>query len=303
MKIGIAGAGAVGAYFGGLLAKAGHDVIFLARGAHLEAMEKEGLHVIKGKEKFTVEQTFTNNPKDIAAVDLVLFTVKSHDTKDIAEQLQPYVQAHTIVLTMQNGVDNEEKLVDVFGEKRVLSAATYIQAEITKPGTVEQQGDVTVVFGHLIDEMKEKRDEVADLFKQAKVEIRLASNILRNKWNKLLWNVTFNPLSALMEVRVGEILEKESLRSVAEQICREAIRVAKQRGMELEEETVVERVFANAYHARDHQTSMLQDRIQGKTMEIDSVCGYIVEKGKVEGVSVDTLETVYRLLQYINEQM
>jgi 2-dehydropantoate 2-reductase len=298
MKIGIAGTGAVGGYFGGLLKKAGNEVVFLARGKALERMQKEGLRIESEVETFTVEGTFTDQYESFSEIDLLLFCVKSTNTTEVATNFLPFLKESCLIMTLQNGVDNEEILASIFGENRILSAATYIQAIITNAGVVKQIGmPPRLIIGALDATFAEKAVELSIIFNAANIATFTSSNVLKVKWNKLLWNVTFNPLTALIESRVGAIYEHEGLNHLAMKICKEAISVAQALGIDTETD-YYETVFAQGQFAKNHQTSMLQDKLNGKTLELESICGYIVKRGKEVRVETPVLETIYHLLSY-----
>ncbi|SFJ49178.1 2-dehydropantoate 2-reductase [Halobacillus dabanensis] len=301
MKIGIAGAGAVGCYFGGKLYEAGHEVTFLARGEHLKAMSQQGLSIQEENRDFSVDGFFTNDVTALADVELVLFCVKSSDTKEMAEQLQAVLDEKALVMTMQNGVENEEILIDVFGAERILSAVTYIQASVDEPGKIRQQGRVKLVIGEL-DPSTDIKSGVVSLLQEADVDTVPSGNILAKKWNKLMWNATFNPLSALSGARVGEILDDDQLRQTAETICREVIDVAIHKGLPVDAEATISQIFSRAEIARQHRTSMLQDRLRGKRMEVEAMCGYITKQGALYGLNTPAMQSIYSALNFVNQQ-
>ncbi|MEH7086658.1 2-dehydropantoate 2-reductase [Neobacillus drentensis] len=297
-KIGVAGTGAVGGYFGGLLKKAGNDVIFLGRGKSLERMREKGLMIKSEWEDFTIDGIFTDQYEAFSEIDLLLFCVKATDTKDVAIHLQPFIKETCLILTLQNGVDNEEILSSIYGERRILSAAAYIQAIVTDSGVVKQIGvPPRLIIGALDNSLSKKVNEVSTLVNAANIETFTSSNVIKIKWNKLLWNVTFNPLTALVESRVGAIFDDEGLHNLSVKICKEAIAVAVGLGIDMDED-YYETILAQGQLARDHQTSMLQDRLKGKPLELESICGYIVKKGKEVKVETPVLETIYYLLKY-----
>lgn len=301
MKIGIAGAGAVGSYFGAVLQKAGHQVTFLARGNHLIEMEKNGLTVSGEEESLHTKTAFTDDINDLSKSDLILFCVKSNDTEQMARQLHPILSKDALLLTMQNGVSNEETLCEIFGADRILSSATYIQASIEQPGKVNQNGRVKLVMGELDSSTREACSTITSLFQEASIDTKQADNILEKKWRKLLWNITFNPLSAIVNARVGEVLDDELLRNTAESICAEAIEVAMKSGITLDANQTISTIFSNAERAREHKTSMLQDRLEGKSMEVEAMCGYVFNKGKESNVPTPSIQAAYSILNYMNE--
>lgn len=298
MKIGVAGAGAVGCLFGGLLHKAGHHVTFLSRDEHLKSMKEHGLTITGAIGTYNIRGLFTDDPKHLADSDLILFCVKSNDTVKMANQLHQYIEnKNSTILTMQNGVDNEEVLSDIFGSQRILSSATYVQASIKKPGWLKQHGRIKVDIGELDSFNTSFCSQVVKEFELAGIDAHHVNDILQKKWEKLLWNITFNPLSAVVCARVGEILDNEELRNIAMAICKEALSVGQKLGYKFNSDETVAQLFNKAEIARFHQTSMLQDRIKGKRMEIESVCGYTIKKGKEFKVNTPKINAIYSILK------
>jgi 2-dehydropantoate 2-reductase len=299
MKIGVVGTGAVGGYVGGMLAKAGNEVIFLARGKHYTTMKEKGLTVMTVDQTFIANGLFTDHIESLSDVDLAIISVKSMDTKETAERLSSILNEKALLLTVQNGVDNEEILADVFGGyDRILSAASYIQVMLKEPGVVKQVGNIPqFVIGALDQRYAEQAEKVNAMFNSATILSSIASNVLQMKWKKLLWNVTFNPLSALIESEVGSVLDHDGLYETAERVCKEAIRVAQKHGMDIEDD-FYKLIISQGQLARRHKTSMLQDKLRGRAMELESICGYIVKKGKELHVETPVLETIYHLLSF-----
>lgn len=302
MKIGVVGAGAVGGFFGSLLHKAGHKVTFLARGRHLEVSRENGMLVKHGSEKFTIHSAFTNNLHDLSDSDLVLFCVKANSTEQISKELLPILNLDAKIITMQNGVDNEEVLSEIFTTKRVFSCATYIQSIIEEPGIISQQGRVQLVIGELESSTREICSDIVLSFQQAGIDTRHSGKIIERKWKKLLWNITFNPLSAVSTAKVGEILDNEHLRKTAESICNEAIDVVLNVGVDIDRSKTLETIFTNAERARTHNTSMLQDRLSGKPMEVEAICGYVMRKANEMNVNVPKIQMLYSVLTYLNKE-
>nr|WP_027415357.1 2-dehydropantoate 2-reductase [Aneurinibacillus terranovensis] len=279
MNIGIVGAGAVGVFFGALLKRAGHDVIFLARREHLKAMQKNGLYN-DSDESFFICETFTDSYKEMENVDLVLFTVKSAQTKEAALQLRPYLKTDTMLLTLQNGIDNEEVLGDIVGDSRIISGAAYITTALERPGVIKQAGKASLVIGGMQEETQARAETIARLFEQAGIYCKTSDNIKQKKWDKLLW---------------------KKLRYTAECVLDEAVAVGKKLGI-MSSPKVIERIFTSAEKAGQHKTSMLQDRERGKQMEIESLCGYFVHKGSALHAHTPVLHTLYSILSSIEKK-
>lgn len=303
MKIGIAGTGAVGGYFGGLLALAGNSIVFLTRGKNYEFMKKHGLVIETNQEMKKVQGNFTNCIDEFEDVDLVVFAVKSNDTKEMATKLKPYLKEDARILTLQNGVDNEECLADILGRERILSAAAYIQAQMKNTGIIMQIGNPPFFLIGSYDNQKNKDflDRLSDICNEAEIHVHLSNHIMEAKWKKLIWNVTFNPLSALIEDSIASILDDEGLLAAAKRICKESIQVARLAGVDIDD-SYIESIISQGQLARDHQTSMLQDRLKGKPMELESIGGFILHKGKELGIETPTIDTIYHLLKYSEKE-
>ncbi|MBM7661961.1 2-dehydropantoate 2-reductase [Bacillus mesophilus] len=299
MKIVVVGTGAIGGYFGGYLHKGGNEVTFIARGQHLSVMKEQGLKLSTELNEWIVHATFTDQYDDISDADLVLFTVKSTETKSTIQKIKPYMDQGTArILTLQNGVDNEEVLIEMFGIERVLTGSAYISSQVKEPGHVVQQGNHAVFIGCLHHSQEQFVEQISLAFKEAGVTCILTDQIMKKKWDKLLWNVTFNPLSAVSKATVGEILDHEHLNNTAHQVLEEAINIAVASGIPIHEDMKT-RIFVDANSVRSHQTSMLQDRLKGKPMEIQSLCGFFVRKGQELEVDVPVIKTIYSLLAFI----
>ncbi len=296
MKIGIMGSGAVGSFFGSFLTEAGHDVTYIARGAHLAAMHKNGLTIFRDDDKVTVTETFTDRLEALANCELIIFCVKSGDTKETAEKLKGIISPTTYVMSLQNGVSNEEVLLDVFGKERVLSAVVYVQAAVSEPGVVKQSGRFSLVIGAPSKVGQGAVKEFTALFSDANVTAVPSQQVMLRKWKKYLWNLMFNPLSAATDQSVGKILDDPYLKDIARTIGLESVSVAQALGYSLDEENV-EEAIQNAEYARTHTTSMLQDIRKGKVTEAEEMVGYLLKKADKYEKSISTTKTIFLLLK------
>jgi len=300
MKIAVIGAGAVGGYLGVLLKEAGHDVSFIARGAHLEKMKQDGLTLNHENGNVTVHNTFTDEFEAIRDADLLLFTVKSTETREVCEKIKQYKKKDAYVLTVQNGVINEEILAEYFGTDVVLAGSAYITAKVEEPGVIKQAGGHIFFIGGLVAESNKSSESIATMLQEAGVKCYHLDNIMEKKWEKSLWNVTFNPLSAVVGTKVEEILDDEKLNRTAKAILAETVQIAKYAGYDLPQKTI-DNVFVDAERGRHHKTSMLQDRERGKKMEVDALCGYFVQLAKKGNVDIPVLETIYSILSFYDQ--
>ena len=207
---------------------------------------------MKENEKITIHQTFTENIEALADCELILFCVKSGDTKETAERLKQVIPDSAYVMTLQNGVSNEETLVDIFGKDRVLSAAVYVQAAVESPGVIKQSGRSDLWSGRLAMAVK-KQQGVSQLYSMKQKSLRtISEQILLRKWKKYLWNLIFNPLSAATDRTIGQLLDDPNLREIAWEIGSETIEIATLSGYPLTEEDI-QVSFQNAEYARHIQ--------------------------------------------------
>lgn len=291
----VMGAGAVGGYFGALLARAGIETAFVARGAHLEAMRAKGLHVTSPQGDFHVGARAVADPREAGPADLVLFCVKSHHTEEAARALAPALGGTTAVLTLQNGVENEAALGRVVGEERVLPGVAYVSAAVEGPGMIRHVAEGSVAFGEADGSASARARAIEALFRRAGVNPMLSDNIWGLKWAKLAWNATFNTLNALVGGTFDRIGADEALLNVGERAMREVAAVAVAAGVRFPEHAVA-RGLAWARQALPIKTSTLQDLEAGRRLELDALTGAVVRRASALGVPVPTVATLHALL-------
>lgn len=301
MVIGVVGAGAIGGYCGAMLSRAGHDVIFAARGKHLDAMKERGLLVHSDAGTFRVNGRFTADLKEISRAELVLFTVSSTDTLTAANELLHWLRKDAGILTLQNGVDNEEMLTGLFGKDRVLSGVAYLTVILEAPGVLRQKKLQSLLIGALDERGRERAESACQLFQATGMECEMSEQIMAEKWSKLLINAVFNPIAAFNRVTVGEILDDKILRATAERSLAEAVQIGSALGVPVKRE-LIDGFFEEAESARKHRPSMLQHREQGKQMEVESLCGYFVRKGQALGIDTPGFSALYEALSKINAE-
>jgi 2-dehydropantoate 2-reductase len=300
MKVAVFGAGGVGAFYGGLLAGAGHDVHFIARGAQLEALRTRGLRISSlALGEITVPPvSATARAGDIGIADLVLVCVKAHQTTGILEQVAPLLGEHTIVMALQNGVESDEVLSARFGAERVLSAVVYVGATLEEPGHVRHVAAGTLVIGDRHGASSERLERVREVLASTGLPVRVSPDIERQRWHKLAWNASFNAISALTLRSSQDLLANPSTRALLVGMMREVVAVAHARGVTLGEADIEQLVAATEKSAAI-RTSMLVDRERGRQLETDALVGVVVRKGKEAGVPTPIAEVLYALLTAI----
>ncbi len=294
MRVAVMGAGGLGGYFGGLLARAGHGVTFVARGAHLEAMRRQGGLTVRAAEEewFAPGEAVAAPGGDPA--DLVLFTVKSYDTEEAAARIGPVVGAQTAILSLQNGVDNEETLARTYGAGRVLGGVVYILAAIQAPGVVQQTaGPRTVVFGEWRGGMSARVRRLEGVLAEAGWRVTATDDVLREKWVKFAFICAQAGMTALTRLPIGEIRTCPPTWAMFRQIVEEVVAVGRARGVALGPE-VVEAHLQLAQRLEPEATSSLyHDLTGGRRLELEALHGTVVRYGREAGVPTPACSAVY----------
>lgn len=298
MKIVVMGAGAVGAYFGAKLARVGYDVTFVARGANLQALRERGIRIESARDPFSVAPvSAVSDPRDADAADLVLVCVKSYDTGTVAVALRPIVRADTIVLSLQNGVENEEILRRELALPELLGALTHIGAELTEPGLVHHEAGGRIVYGEPDGMESDRTRLLAELFRGARIDAHLSHHITVMLWDKLCWNASFNATTAITGRTVGELLGDTDGHALVRAAMLEVVEVARAIGVALDPRRVDEEIERSASTMGDIRTSMLQDLERGKPLEHDGINGAVVRAAQRANVPAPIHRTLYSLLE------
>jgi 2-dehydropantoate 2-reductase len=293
MKLAVMGAGAVGAYFGGMLARAGHEVVLIGRAAHVEAIERGGLRMETRSFDERVRVGASTEPSAVAGARLVLLAVKSSDTESACASIAPHLDRAAIVLSLQNGVDNAERASQVL-QRRVVPAVVYVATEMAGPGHVKHHGR-----GELVVAPFEGSDEVVPAFAQAGVPVQVSDDVVGALWAKLILNCAYNALSAIAQLPYGRLVESEGVAAVMRDVVCECVAVAEAEGIVLPGDpwTAVQKL-APTMPAQFSSTA--QDVQRGKASEIDHLNGYVVRRGEARGIATPVnrvLQTLVRLIE------
>ncbi|HXF74567.1 MAG TPA: 2-dehydropantoate 2-reductase [Methylomirabilota bacterium] len=302
MRIAVMGAGAVGGYFGAKLALAGHELAFIARGEHLKALRNHGLRVVSPSADMRVKTArFTDAASEIGAVDLILFCVKSYDTEAAAESLKPMIGNRTTILSLQNGVDNPEKIARFWGAERTLAGVVYVGAQLTAPGIITHSAGGKIVFGRLDGAADENARAVERALKEAQIPCELSSNIRQVQWTKLLWNAPFCAIGCLARADTKQIVESKLLTELARRCMAEVLEAARTQGIDLAPARLDETI-AFSRGLGDFKPSMLQDLETGKPLEYEAFNGIVVKLLTQSGKAAPVNQTFYALLEHLNRQ-
>ncbi len=306
MKVAVMAAGGLGSYYGGLLAKNGHDVTFIARGAHLQALRDKGLTVKSAHGDFTVQPAkATDQPADIGPVDWVIFSVKTYDTPAAARAIRPIVGPNTTVVTFQNGVENHEQIGAIVGMGRVIVAPTQVVSNITGPGEIAQKSSFRISFvGEVVGDKITPRVEqfVAEL-KKGGVEATAVPNGLKPLWHKFVFIASTAGLATLARTAPHELFQLPEARCALREAMEEIYEVGKALDVDMDAD-IVERQYQFTINMQPGvKPSMQLDLEQGKRLEIDALSGAIVRLGADKNIATPVHQTIYAGLKPENERI
>ena len=297
MNIVVIGAGGVGGYFGGKLANAGFNVTYYARGSHLEAIKNKGLQVNSILGDFTVFANATDNLSDIKNPDLVLLGIKSWQVLEIAQQLKPIINNETMVLPLQNGVDNTDKLLSVLPRKNVLAGLCKIVCKIESPGVINHFSfDPEIVFGEYDNKKTQRVKELKSVFDKAGFKNILSEDIHLDIWKKFLFIASISGISALTRAPFGAMMRIEAIRKIIFDTANEIVVLANAKGIELSQkdiETIIKVIDKQDYNTT---ASMQRDIMEGKPSELENFNGYIVSQGGLLGIDTPINTFIYNCL-------
>ncbi|HLA86980.1 MAG TPA: 2-dehydropantoate 2-reductase [Anaerolineales bacterium] len=298
MKIAIMGTGGVGGYYGGLLAKQGHEVTFIARGAHLQAIQKNGLQIKSIHGDFIVSPAAAvADPTEVDPVDLVLVCVKTYDTESVARTMTPLVGAQTTVLSLQNGIDAAERIGEVVGMEHVLGGITQISSAIESPGVIKQVSQFRrVVFGELDGSISARTQSIEKALKETGITAEITQDIHKALWAKLVFISAASGLGALTRLPMGEYRAVPEARAIIISLMKEVEAVARAQGVALDAD-VVQKSLAFMDNAAPHiKASMQLDVETSHRTEIEAMIGVIGRKGRELGVPTPTADFIYAAL-------
>jgi 2-dehydropantoate 2-reductase len=300
LKILIVGAGAVGGYFGAKLARAGHEVVFTARGKNLQALIERGLAVESFEGDFVqariraVESASGQGP-----FSLVLVCVKAYDTARAIETLGSELELEASVISLQNGVESEPAIERLLDLPPLIRAVAYVGAELVAPGVVRHVSGGTILIGEPDDRRSQRLERVERLLRDAAIDVVVPPSIQRAKWQKLAWNASFNLISALSGATIGGTLADPPARRLVEAAMREVESVAGAQGITFEPDHVRRMLRHAERNLGFVRPSTLQDREKGKPLEHDALSGAVVRFGQTHGVPTpihQTLDALARLV-------
>ena len=289
------GAGAVGCYYGGMLARAGHDVTLIARAQHVEAVQKRGLRMETKAFDAYVPVQVSAEASGARGAKLVLLSVKSTDTERAGAALAPYVERDAVILTLQNGVDNAERLAATLG-RNVVPAVVYVAVEMAGPGHVRHHGRRELLIGPSAASAR-----IAAAFIAAGVPVEVSDNVIGALWAKLIVNCAYNALSAITQLPYGRMVQGDGVPAVMRDVVDECLAVARAVGVEVPRD-LLQAVPRIAETMPGQFSSTAQDLARGKPTEIDHLNGFVVRRGDALGVPTPANRVLLALVKLLEER-
>jgi 2-dehydropantoate 2-reductase len=300
----VVGAGAVGSFFGAMLARAGHDVTLIGRAPHVQAITHRGLSLQMAGRVETVRVAASTDLAAIGSADLVLFCVKSTDTEAVARQIEPLLGAHALVLSLQNGVDNAATIARHV-KQTVVPAVVYVATAMPEPGVVTHHGRGDLVIGPLDAAagrdltLSERLQAVVDLFAAAQVPVRISPDVMGELWSKLMVNCAYNAISGLAQLPYGAMAALPAIVEVQRAVVREVVAVAQADGQHLPLDAALEAMDRIARAMPAQLSSTAQDMARGKPSEIDHLNGFVARRGAELGIATPVNQTLHALVKLV----
>ncbi|EXI80591.1 MAG: 2-dehydropantoate 2-reductase [Candidatus Accumulibacter appositus] len=295
MKIAVMGAGAVGCYYGGMLARAGHAVQLIGRAQHVAALSRDGLLMDTQSFQAQVPVEASTDARAVRGARLVLCCVKSPDTQSAAAEMAPYLDPDAFLLSLQNGVDNAERLQAAL-HREVAPAVVYVATEMAGPGLVKHHGRGELVIGP-----SSFSDELLELFAAAAVPVTLSDNVTGALWAKLIVNCAYNALSAITQIPYGRLVQGESVEGVLRDLVQECLAVAHAAGVSVAGDSW-QAVQQIARSMPGQLSSTAQDLARHKPSEIDYLNGYVLRKGEELGVATPANRALYAIVKLLESR-
>ncbi len=309
MRIAVVGAGAIGGFIAAALAHGGLDVAVVARGAHLDAIRRDGITLAASDlGPFTARVAASDDLRELGGFDAILLTFKSHQWPALIEQLAPFARTSTRIVTMQNGVpfwfvrtpplrsvDPDGRIGALFGDEQVIGGVVHVSGHIAAPGRIHQSGGTRYVLGAADGREDAGVDALVAAMRSAGLQAERGANLRETLWLKLVNNVGLNTVSTLHDLTIHAMLANPHTRTEVRELMLEALAVGRALGVVGEADVEARLVYAE--RLGDVRTSMLQDALAGRPLELDPIVGAVVELGERIGVPVPWLERIYASLR------
>lgn len=302
MRIAVVGAGALGLYYGAVLQKAGNDIHFILR-RDFDAVVANGLKVFSVNGDFHLPHIKGyRTAEEIGEVDLVLIGLKTFANHRYSELVSPLLGKNTLILTLQNGLGNEETLASLFGEDRILGGVAFLCSNRGIPGVVHHLGEGRIILGEFTRTGTARADKISAMFMEAGVDCKAVPDLKRARWDKLVWNIPFNGLCALMLKPVDELLSLAATRKLIIDMMGEVIAGGNAQGLMKDMPgSLAEKMVTFSENLGSYKPSMMIDRMEGRSLELDAIFGVPLVAAAKQGVSMPRVEELHALLQLVEK--
>jgi 2-dehydropantoate 2-reductase len=304
-RIAVLGAGAVGSYYGGMLARAGVAVTLIGRAPHVEAINSKGLFLDTASFQEQIHISASTDLDAVRDAEIVLFCVKTFDTEEAAKSLSRHLAPGAMLISLQNGVDNVERIRSA-AKFQAIAAVVYVGVAMTAPGRIRHSGRGDLIIGKILDASKQKPQEhdlemVASLFVRAGIPCSVSQNIEGDLWVKMIMNCAYNAISALGREKYGRAVRNSWSRDLMTRVTEEAMAVARASGVKLPESDMAAAVLKLADTMSEATSSTAQDIARGNRTEIDSLNGYIVRRGTQLRIATPVNQTLHALVKLLED--
>ena len=302
--IAVVGAGAVGSFYGAMLARAEHRVTLIGRPAHVQATTRNGLKLDLASSSATevIQIEASTELSSLRSADLVLFCVKSTDSASVALQIAPYLSPHALIMSLQNGVENAA-LIAQHVPHAVIPCVVYVATEIPAPGCVKHHGRGELVIGTMqvsrLSDPQKTLQKIVELFGSAQVPVQISQNVMVELWSKLMINCAFNAISGLAQIQYEKLAALESVRITQAAVVKEVIAVALADGIHLSEAVALQAVAQISVTMGSQKSSTAQDMARSKPSEIDHLNGFIVRRGLALRVATPVNQALFALVKLL----
>ncbi|MEA3545072.1 MAG: putative 2-dehydropantoate 2-reductase [Thermodesulfobacteriota bacterium] len=300
MRIGIIGSGALGLYYGAMLQRSGQDVHFLLRRDY-QAIQSRGLQIYSGNGNFHLPQiSGYQTSQEIGTVDLVIVGLKTISNHHLIDLVKPLLETDTAILTLQNGLGNEELLAKAFGAKRVLGGVAFLCSNRGKPGMVHHLGEGRIRLGEFAEGASQRSRDLAEMFQVAGVLCEAVSDLRRARWEKLVWNIPFNGLSALLDKDVTNLLNHPPSKELVRDLMLEVIAGANAQGLEepIAGSAFSQQMISFTENMDHYRPSMMIDRAKELPLELEAIYAIPLQQARDAGVNMTRVEMLHTLLDF-----
>jgi len=302
MRIVVIGAGGVGGYFGGLLARSGLDLRFAARGEHLLAIQRDGLKIESvATGEFSVHVSAFENSKGQDKADLILFCVKSYSNNEAIRLVDGIIQDNTSIITLQNGIGITDELGAVFGQDKILPGLAYIETSVKSPGVISQTGGpCRIIFGEIDGKISNRVTNITKIFNNAEIEVEPSDNILVEIWNKFIFICGLSGVTSITRTSLKEVLDTPETFEILEKVMLETETVGRAKGIDISTEIVKQTMDRFKEFSTVLKSSMQLDLEKGKPFELDALNGTVSRLGLEFGIPTPINSFIYACLKPAN---